>query len=121
MDTYSEDDKLKAVFAPEAISALGAAQAGIEIGCGEQALLIGCCGRSQTVFDLIADDMLLFAVAPDQYLQGYMAMLNVYYASHNELLHPMNSRAKDGENLWQVPCMDSRSTLIKKRIAYYQL
>lgn len=38
MTTYQKDANLKAVFTPEASSAVGAAQAGLEIGNGDQAL-----------------------------------------------------------------------------------
>jgi len=117
MTTYQKDPNLKAVFTPEASSAAGAAQAGLEIGSGEQALLIACCDTSEEVLDLLLADKFFFAIAPDQYLQGYMAMLNVYFAAHNEILHPMNGRAAAGENLWQTPYMDNGLSIVTKENA----
>ena len=98
---------LAAVFTPEATSAVGAAQAGIELGGGEQKLLVSCCDTSEQVLDLLKEDQFFAAIAPDQYLQGYIAMLNLFFSAHNEILNPMNSRADDGENLWQVPYCDN--------------
>ncbi len=117
MTTYQKDPDLKAVFTPEASSAAGAAQAGLEIGGGNQALLIACCDTSEEVLDLLLEDKFFFAIAPDQYLQGYMAMLNAYFAAHNEILHPMNGRAAAGENLWQTPYMDNGLSIVTKENA----
>ena len=117
MTTYQKDPDLKAVFTPEASSAAGAAQAGLEIGNGEQALQIACCDTSEEVLDLLLEDKFFFAIAPDQYLQGYMAMLNAYFAAHNEILHPMNGRAAAGENLWQTPYMDNGLSIVTKENA----
>jgi ribose transport system substrate-binding protein len=105
---------LKAVFSPEATSAVGAAQAGIELGNGKQALLIACCDTSEEVLDLIKAGKFFFAIEPDQYLQGYMAMLNAFFAAHNDMLRPMNSRAKDNENLWQIPYCDNGLSIVTK-------
>ena len=115
MTTYQKDANLKAVFTPEASSAVGAAQAGLEIGGGsEQALLCACCDTSEEVLDLLKADQFFFAIAPDQYLQGYMSMLNCYFAAHNEILHPMNGREAAGENLWQTPYMDNSLSIVTK-------
>ena len=117
MTTYQKDPDLKAVFTPEASSAVGAAQAGLEIGSGEQALLVACCDTSEEVLDLLQDDKFFLAIAPDQYLQGYMAMLDVFFAAHNEMLRPMNGRAEAGENLWQSPFMDNGLSVVTKETA----
>ena len=61
MTTYQKDANLKAVFTPEASSAVGAAQAGLEIGGGsEQALLCACCDTSEEVLDLLKADQFFF-------------------------------------------------------------
>ncbi|MCF0145251.1 MAG: substrate-binding domain-containing protein [Eubacterium sp.] len=117
MTTYQKDPDLKAVFTPEASSAVGAAQAGIEIGNGEQALLVACCDTSEEVLDLLQADKFFFAIAPDQYLQGYMAMIDCYLASHNEILQPMNARADEGQNLWQSSYMDNGLSIVTKENA----
>ena len=108
---------LAAVFTPEATSAVGAAQAGIELGGGKQKLLVSCCDTSEQVLDLLKDDKFFAAIAPDQYLQGYIAMLNLFFSAHNEMLNPMNSRANDGENLWQVPYCDNGLSIVTKENA----
>lgn len=108
---------LAAVFTPEASSAVGAAQAGIELGGGEQKLLVSCCDTSEQVLDLLKEEKFFAAIAPDQYLQGYIGMLNMFFAKHNEMLNPMNSRADDGENLWQVPYCDNGLSVVVKENA----
>lgn len=108
---------LAAVFTPEATSAVGAAQAGIELGGGKQKLLVSCCDTSEQVLDLLKDDQFFAAIAPDQYLQGYISMLNLFFSAHNEMLNPMNSRAADGENLWQVPYCDNGLSIVTKENA----
>lgn len=108
---------LAAVFTPEATSAVGAAQAGIELGGGEQKLLVSCCDTSEQVLDLLKEDQFFAAIAPDQYLQGYIAMLNLFFSAHNEILNPMNSRADDGKNLWQVPYCDNGLSIVTKENA----
>lgn len=108
---------LKAVFCPEATSAVGAAQAGIELGGGKQTLLISCCDTSEQVLDLLKDGKFFNAIAPDQYLQGYIGMLDLFFAKHNELLRPMNSRKESGENLWQVPYADNGLSIVTKENA----
>ncbi len=108
---------LAAVFTPEATSAVGAAQAGIELGGGEQSLLVACCDTSEQVLDLLKDDKFFVAIAPDEYLQGYISMLNCFYSVHNEMLNPKNSREADGENLWQVPYCDNGLSLVTKENA----
>lgn len=108
---------LAAVFTPEASSAIGAAQAGIELGGGKQSLLISCCDTSEQVLDLLKDDQFFNAIAPDQYLQGYIGMLNLYFAAHNELLRPMNSRESEGQNLWQIPYCDNGLSIVTKENA----
>ena len=67
-----------------------------------------------SVLDLLKADQFFFAIAPDQYLQGYMSMLNCYFAAHNEILHPMNGREAAGENLWQTPYMDNSLSIVTK-------
>ena len=108
---------LKAVFCPEATAGSGAATAGVELGNGDQALIIACCDTSDTVLDMIKADKFLFAIAPDQYLQGYMGMLNLYFAKHNEVLRPMNGRAAKGEQLWTFPYMDNGLNIVTKENA----
>ena len=108
---------LAAVFTPEATSAAGAAQAGIELGNGQQKLLVACCDTSDTVLDLLKEDKFFFAIAPDQYLQGYLGMLNLYFAKHNEVLRPMNGRKAAGENFWQIPYMDNGLSIVTKENA----
>ena len=110
---------LAAVFTPEATSAAGAAQAGIELGNGEQSLLVACCDTSDTVLDLLKEDKFFFAIAPDQYLQGYLGMLNLYFAKHNEVLRPMNGRKAAGENFWEIPYMDNGLSIVTKANADY--
>ena len=108
---------LAAVFTPEATSAAGAAQAGLELGNGSQKLLVACCDTSDTVLDLLKEDKFFFAIAPDQYLQGYLGMLNLYFAKHNEVLRPMNGRKDAKENLWQIPYMDNGLSIVTKQNA----
>ncbi|MDO4620388.1 MAG: substrate-binding domain-containing protein [Lachnospiraceae bacterium] len=103
---------LKAVFTPEASSAVGAAQAGLELGGGEQSILVSCCDTSEEVLDLLKEGKFFAAIAPDQYLQGYLGMMNLYFAKHNEVLRPMNGRAAAGENLWQIPYMDNGLSIV---------
>ena len=110
---------LKAVFCPEATAGSGAATAGLELGNGEQALVIACCDTSDTVLDLIKADKFLFAIEPDQYLQGYMGMLNLFFAKHNELLRPMSGRVASGQQLWTFPYMDNGLNIVTKENADY--
>ena len=113
---YNSDMNLRAVFAPEPVSAEGAVQAAVKIGSGDQ-IIAACCGISDKILDYMTEEKMLFAVAPDQYLQGYIGMLDLYFAAHKEFMGQTGVSETEGTGLWQNPYTDAGYSVVTKENA----
>ncbi len=102
---------LGAVFMPEAVTAIGAAQAAKELG-GK--IRIVNCDVSVKILDMIKAGEIFAAINPDQGMQGYMGMLLLYLAKHSDMIDPMNDWKEAGYNPMSVPFLDNGMHVVNK-------
>lgn len=95
---------LKAVFMPEASSAIGAAQAALENG-GK--VKVFCVDVNAKVLDLIKKGQMLGAIDPNQGVQGYLGFIMLFLAAHPQLIDPMNDYKRTGLNPFTLPLIDN--------------
>jgi len=107
---------IKAVFMPEASSAMGAAQAAQELKTG---IKVFCCDVNVKVLDMIKAGDMYGALNPDQGMQGYFGMLALFVAAHSELVDPMTDYKLTGENPVQLPYIDNGLHIVTKENADY--
>ncbi|GAK55177.1 putative ABC transporter periplasmic sugar-binding protein [Candidatus Vecturithrix granuli] len=103
--------ELGAVFMPEAVTAIGAAQAAKELG-GK--IRVVCCDVSVKILDMIKAGEIFAAINPDQGVQGYMGMLLLYLAKHSDMIDPMNDWKQAGYNPMSVPYLDNGMHVVNK-------
>jgi len=77
---------IEAVFAPEASSGMGAANAALEI---ERDIKVMCVDINDSVLSMIREGDMLAAIQPDTVTQGYLSMLILFLDRH-QLIDPMN-------------------------------
>lgn len=99
---------LGAVFTPEASSAIGAAQAGRELG---GTMLIVCADVNAQILDMIKEGSVFAAFNPNQGVQGYISMM-VAYIAHHQMIDPMNDYTQAGINPVQVPHIDNGYSVV---------
>lgn len=99
---------LGAVFSPEASSAIGAAQAGKELGGN---ILVVCADVNEQVLKMIKEGEVFAAFNPNQGVQGYMSMMLAYLAKH-QLIDPMNDYSQSGVNPVQIPNLDNGFSIV---------
>ncbi|WP_244943698.1 substrate-binding domain-containing protein [Vibrio algivorus] len=102
---------LGAVFMPEATSAMGAAQAGKELG-GK--IRIFNADVNAKILDMIKQGEIFGAVNPNQGMQGYMGMMLLYMAAHPNMIDPMNDHKRSGYNPMGVPFVDNGFAIVTK-------
>jgi len=95
---------LGAVFMPEASSAIGAAQAAVELDKGIKVMTVDV---NEKVLDLIKSGQMFGAINPNQGVQGYMGFMALFMASHPELIDPMNDYKRTGANPFTMPVIDN--------------
>jgi len=95
---------LSAVFMPEAMSAIGAAQAAKELGGKIKIVHIDVNGK---VLDMIKAGEVFKAINPNQGMQGYMGMLMLFLAANPDMIDPMNADKAEGRNPMAIPYVDN--------------
>ncbi|MGK9232385.1 substrate-binding domain-containing protein [Inquilinus limosus] len=95
---------LGAIFMPEANSALGAAQASVELG-GK--IKVMTADVNAKILDMIKAGQVFGSVNPNQGMQGYMGFMALYLAAHPELIDPMNDAKRNGKNPMTIPYIDN--------------
>lgn len=113
-----KNPNLAAVFCPEATSAQGAATAAKELGTG---IKVMCCDTNDAVLDMLKTGDFLAAIAPDQYVQGWMSMWLLFCAAHPELMNPMSAKKAQGKNPIYIPYLDNGLDVVTAETAdnYY--
>ena len=99
---------------PEANTALGAAQAAVELG-GKIKVL--CCDVNGKILDMIKAGQMFGALNPNQGVQGYFGMLMLYLAKHPTMIDPMNDWKRAGYNPMSIPYCDNGLALVTKENA----
>jgi len=102
---------LGALFMPEANSALGAAQAGQELG-GK--IKVMCADVNAKILGMIKAGQVFGSVNPNQGMQGYMGFMLLFMAAHPELIDPMNDAKRAGTNPMSVPFVDNGLSIVTK-------
>lgn len=100
---------LSAVFMPEATSAIGAAQAALEV---DQDIEVMTVDVNAQVLDLIKGGDMLGAINPNQGMQGYMGFITLFLAAHPEMIDPMNDYQRTGENPFSFPLLDNGFSVV---------
>ncbi len=95
---------LGAVFMPEANSALGAAQASVELG---GAIRVMTADVNAKILDMIKAGEVFGSVNPNQGMQGYIGFITLFLAAHPELIDPMNGDIAAGRNPMKIPYIDN--------------
>jgi ribose transport system substrate-binding protein len=95
---------LGALFMPEANSALGAAQASVELG-GK--IKVMTADVNAKILDMIKAGQVFGSVNPNQGMQGYMGFMALYLAAHPDLIDPMNDAKGAGRNPMVIPFIDN--------------
>ncbi|WP_218823477.1 substrate-binding domain-containing protein [Inquilinus limosus] len=95
---------LGALFMPEANSALGAAQASVELG-GK--IKVMTADVNAKILDMIKAGQVFGSVNPNQGMQGYMGFMALYLAAHPDLIDPMNDAKSAGKNPMVIPFIDN--------------
>lgn len=110
--------ELKAIFMPEATSAMGAAQAAVELDTG---IKVVCCDVNAKVLDMIKAGEIWGSLNPNQGMQGYFGMLSLFVAGHTDLVDPMTDYQQTGANPVSLPYIDNGLTIVTKENAdfYY--
>jgi ribose transport system substrate-binding protein len=110
---------LDAIFTPEAISAMGASRAAVELGGGKAKIKVMCIDVNTQILDMLKTGDVFGAINPDQGMQGFFGMLTLFVAAHPELAHPMNGKRETGQNPVYIPFIDNGLTLITAENADY--
>jgi ribose transport system substrate-binding protein len=110
---------LGAVWMPEASSAIGAAQAAIELGGGTAEILIVHADVNEQVLDMIIRGDIYAAINPDQGMQGFFGMLMLFMAANPDLIEPMNGRRAQGLNPVNIPFVDNGLTIVTRENAQF--
>ena len=100
---------LGAVFMPEATSAIGAAQAAVELNKGIKVMTVDV---NEKVLDLIKAGDMFAAINPNQGVQGYMGFMALFLAAHPELIDPMNDAKRTGANPFTIPVIDNGFAIV---------
>ncbi len=116
MTCAQKNPQLAAVFCPEATSAQGAATAAKELGTG---IKVMCCDTNDAVLDMLKTGDFLAAIAPDQYMQGWMSMWLLFCAAHPELMNPMSAKKATGKNPTYIPYLDNGLDVVTAETADY--
>ena len=95
---------LGAVFMPEANSALGAAQASVELG-GK--IKVMTADVNAKILDMIKAGEVFGSINPNQGMQGYIGFITLFLAAHPELIDPMNGDIAAGRNPMKIPYIDN--------------
>ncbi len=102
---------LGAVFMPEANSAIGAAQASVELG-GK--IKVMCADVNAKILDMIKAGEVFGSINPNQGMQGYLGFMTLYLAAHPELIDPMNGDVAAGKNPMHIPYIDNGYAVVTK-------
>lgn len=102
---------LGAVFMPEATSAMGAAQASIELG---NKIRVMCVDVNAKVLDLIKSGQMFGAMQTNVGMQGYYGFIALFLAAHPGLVDPMNDYQKSGVNPFTIPFIDNGFQVVTK-------
>ncbi len=102
---------LGAVFMPEANSALGAAQAAVELGGNIKVMTADVNAK---ILDMIKAGEVFGSINPNQGMQGYMGFVALYMAAHPEMIDPMNGDVAAGRNPMQIPYIDNGYAVVTK-------
>ncbi|GAB4070888.1 substrate-binding domain-containing protein [Ancylobacter sonchi] len=105
---------LGAVFMPEATSAIGAAQAAVELNKGIKVMTVDV---NEKVLDLIKAGDMFGAINPNQGVQGYMGFMALFLAAHPDLIDPMNDYKRTGDNPFTMPVIDNGFAIVTKENA----
>jgi ribose transport system substrate-binding protein len=95
---------LGAVFMPEANSAIGAAQASVELG---NKIKVMCADVNAKILDMIKSGQVFGSINPNQGMQGYIGFIALFLAAHPELIDPMNGDKAAGRNPMTIPYIDN--------------
>tara|TARA_R110002020_G_scaffold109430_15_gene253113 strand:- start:2950 stop:3984 length:1035 start_codon:yes stop_codon:yes gene_type:complete len=95
---------LGAIFMPEANSALGAAQASVELG-GK--IKVMTADVNAKILDMIKAGEVFGSVNPNQGMQGYIGFITLFLAAHPEMIDPMNGDVAAGKNPMKIPFIDN--------------
>ncbi len=102
---------LGAVFMPEASSAIGAAQASIELG---NKIKVICVDTNGKVLDLIKAGQMFGAMNTNVSMQGYFGFITLFLAAHPDLVDPMNDYKRTGLNPFTIPFVDNGFAVVTK-------
>lgn len=105
---------LGAVWMPEANSALGAAQASVELG-GK--IKVMTADVNAKILDMIKAGQVFGSINPNQGMQGYMGFIALYLAAHPDLIDPMNGDKTAGRNPMAIPYIDNGYAVVTKENA----
>ena len=103
---------LGAIWMPEAVSAMGASRAAIELGGGKALIKVMCADVTEQILDMIQSGDMFGAILADQGVQGFFGMLTLFMAAHPELIDPMNGKKEQGLNPINIPFIDNGLTVI---------
>lgn len=106
---------IRGIFAPEASSGLGAAQAAVE---SDDDIKVMCVDINQSVLDMISAGEMFGAIQPDVVTQGYLSMLYLYMAKHG-LLDTMNGWQDTGKLPVNIPFVDNGLDIVNEENAQY--
>ncbi|MBU0585390.1 MAG: substrate-binding domain-containing protein [Alphaproteobacteria bacterium] len=95
---------LGAVFMPEANSALGAAQASVELG-GK--IKVMTADVNAKILDMIKAGEVFGSINPNQGMQGYIGFITLFLAAHPDMIDPMNGDIAAGRNPMKIPYIDN--------------
>ena len=107
---------LGAVFMPEASSAIGAAQASIELG---NKIKVICVDTNSKVLDLVKSGQMFGAMQTNVSMQGYYGFISLFLAAHPELVDPMTDSKQSGVNPFTIPFVDNGFQVVTKDNADY--
>ncbi len=102
---------LGAVFMPEASSAIGAAQAAVDLGGKIKIMNVDVNAK---VLDMIKGGQVFGAIDPNQGVQGYMGFMMLFLAAHPNLIDPMNDYKRTGANPFTLPLIDNGLAIVTK-------
>lgn len=102
---------LGAVFMPEASSAIGAAQAAVELGGKIKIMNVDVNAK---VLDMIKAGQVFGSIDPNQGMQGYMGFMMLFLAAHPNLVDPMNDYKRTGANPFTLPIIDNGLAIVTK-------
>lgn len=105
---------LGAVFMPEANSALGAAQASVQLG-GK--IKVMTADVNAKILDMIKAGEVFGSVNPNQGMQGYIGFVALFLAAHPDLIDPMNGDKTAGRNAMKIPYIDNGYAVVTAKNA----